>query len=72
MDVKLRLVVSDKTADKMYSALKPDFSKKGRSEVNMSFKGEDLIFDINSKDFTSVRASINSILLKLRALNELK
>ena len=71
MEIKLTLDVKHEDAENFYNAIFPDFSKKGRSDVKMDLQKDKIIFTITSKDFTSVRASINGILLKLRTLNEL-
>jgi len=71
MKIELQLSVSDKDAKNFYNAILPDFTKKGRSDVDVLLSKDKIIFTIKSEDFTSVRASINSVLLKLRALNEL-
>jgi tRNA threonylcarbamoyladenosine modification (KEOPS) complex Pcc1 subunit len=72
MKVNLKLEVNLENAKEFYDSIKPDFSSKGRSKVEMNYEKNKLIFNINSEDFTSVRASINSILLKLRMLDNLR
>ena len=71
MKVVLTLDVEHKDSENFYKSILPDFEKKGRSEVEMNLDKNRLVFKIESKDFTSVRATINGILLKLRTLNEL-
>lgn len=71
MKVILNLDIESVDANKFFDAMKPDFVKKGRSEIDMFLEKNKLKFTISSEDFTSVRASINNILLKLRAMNEL-
>lgn len=69
--IELSLKVDSKDAKNFYNAMLPDFEKKGRSDVEMNLKENILTFNINSNDFTSVRASINGILLKLRAMENI-
>ena len=70
MDITLTLNVDDKNATKMYNALIYDLFDKGRADVNVKVKDDKLTFVIKSKDFTSVRATVNSVLLKLRMFSE--
>jgi len=72
MNINLKLEVKSDVAKDFYEAILPDFKKLGRSNVEIILDKEKLTFDINSKDFTSIRASINGILLKLRLLKSLK
>jgi len=77
MNIKLTLDVVLEKKDKennlklFQEAIAPDFEKKGRSDVKMVLDNNKLIFYITSKDFTSIRASINNILVKLRTVNSL-
>lgn len=71
MSIVLTLDVNDKNAKKMHSALVQDLFDKGRADVDVKIKDNKLTFVIKSEDFTSVRATINSVLLKLRMFNEL-
>jgi len=71
MDVTLTLDVNDKKAKEMHEALIHDLFDKGRADVDVKLKDNKLTFVIKSKDFTSVRATVNSALLKLRMFSEL-
>jgi tRNA threonylcarbamoyladenosine modification (KEOPS) complex Pcc1 subunit len=71
MDVTLTLDVNDKKAKLMYESLIHDLFDKGRADVDVKVKDNKLTFVIKSKDFTSVRATVNSALLKLRMFSEL-
>lgn len=69
--IVLTLDVDDKKTKEMYNAIVPDLFDKGRADVKITQNGEKLSFKISSEDFTSVRASINAILLKIRMFSEL-
>ncbi|PIU22426.1 MAG: hypothetical protein COT14_01220 [Candidatus Diapherotrites archaeon CG08_land_8_20_14_0_20_30_16] len=69
--IVLTLDVDGKKTKEMYNAIVHDLFEKGRADIKITQKGEKLIFKISSEDFTSVRASINAILLKLRMFSEL-
>lgn len=70
MDVNLSLKFKHIKAKEIYNSMLPDFSSRGRSEAKMSLKDNTIEFDINSNDLTSVRATINSIILRLRAIDQ--
>lgn len=71
--VILTLQVDDKNVKKMYDSIMLDMYDKGRADVKVKLdeKKNELIFKISSEDFTSVRATINAVLLKLRLFNEI-
>jgi tRNA threonylcarbamoyladenosine modification (KEOPS) complex Pcc1 subunit len=71
MKVNLSLVFEHKDAKLIYNSMLPDFGKKGRADVNMILDKRKILFNIVSEDLTSVRATINSILLKLRSLQDI-
>lgn len=71
MQSVLILKVESKHAKAMYDALINDLFKKGRADVKVKQKNNVLEFKISSSDFTSIRATINSVLLKLRMFSEL-
>jgi tRNA threonylcarbamoyladenosine modification (KEOPS) complex Pcc1 subunit len=71
--VVLTLQVDDKNVKQMYDSIMLDMYDKGRADVKVKLdeKKKELIFKISSEDFTSVRATINAVLLKLRMFNEI-
>ncbi len=70
-DIVLTLDVNDKHAKEMYDSIIHDLFDKGRADVSLKQKDNKLSFIIKSKDFTSVRATVNSVLMKLRMFSEL-
>lgn len=72
MQINLTLSVNSSSAKNFYDSLIVDFKDLGRSKVEMNLNRDELIFNISSNDFTALRASINSIILKLRMLKELE
>jgi|GEM_PF-5296183 len=71
LTLAVSLQIKHKDAKKFYQAVFPDFEKKGRSDVEMKMYKNKLVFTIRSEDATSVRASINGILLKVKTLEQL-
>jgi len=71
MKAILSLDVDSKNSKEMYSALIHDLFEKGRADVEIKQEKNKLYFKISSEDFTSIRATINSVLLKLRLFSEL-
>jgi len=71
--IVLDLDVSSKHAKQMYDAILLDMYDKGRADIKIKLdeKAKKLTFKISSEDFTSVRATINAVLLKLRLFNEI-
>jgi tRNA threonylcarbamoyladenosine modification (KEOPS) complex Pcc1 subunit len=69
--INLNLEVNNKNSDKIHSAIANDLFDKGRAELKLTLEKDKLIFNISANDYTSIRATINSILLKLRAFDEL-
>ena len=70
--IKIILETDDKDIKYIYDALLPDFKNRGRAKVHMKLDKNILRFESVSDDYTSQRAVINGILLKLRMLNEIK
>ena len=71
MSVILTLQVDDKHAKEMHQALIQDLYDKGRADIKVTQNKNELTFKISSEDFTSIRATINSVLLKLRMFSEI-
>ncbi len=69
--INLKLEVNNKNAKNIYDSIADDLYEKGRADLKIISEKEKLIFEINSEDYTSIRATINSILLKLRAFDDL-
>ena len=71
--IVLTLQVDDKHVKQMYDSIMLDLYDKGRADVKVKLdeKKKELIFKISSEDFTSVRATVNAVLLKLRMFNEI-
>jgi tRNA threonylcarbamoyladenosine modification (KEOPS) complex Pcc1 subunit len=69
--INLNLEVNNKNSDKIHSAIANDLFDKGRAELKLTLEKDKLIFNISANDYTSIRATINSILLKLRTFDEL-
>ena len=61
--INLNLEVNNKNCDKIYSAIANDLFDKGRAELKITLEKNKLIFNIRANDYTSIRATINSILL---------
>ena len=69
--IKLTLEVTDVNSKQKYDSIVHDLFDGGRANIKVSHSGNKLVFEINSEDFTSIRASVNALLLKLRMLSEL-
>lgn len=67
----LTLKVKEKSAKNIYDAIVQDIFDKGRSTLKIKLESGVLKFVVESDDYTSVRAAINAILLKLRMLEDL-
>ncbi len=71
MDITLTIKLKNKNIDNILKAIELDIYDKGRAKLNYNIENNTLIFNIESKDVTSVRATTNAILLKLKMFNEL-
>lgn len=71
MSVVLTLEVNDKNASKMHQAIVHDLYDEGRADIKIKQKDNKLEFKISSNDFTSVRATVNAVLQRLRMFSEL-
>lgn len=69
--INLSLEVNNKNAKNIYDSIVNDLYEKGRAELEIILEKEKLTFKISSEDYTSIRATINSILLKLRVFDDL-
>ncbi len=70
--VKLILEVKEKSNKEIYGAMSQDIFDKGRSKLEIKLQKDLLRFIVTADDYTSVRAAINAILLKLRMLEEIE
>ena len=69
--INLNLEVNNKNAKNIYDSIANDLFDKGRAELKLILEKDKLIFNVLANDYTSIRATINSILLKLRTFDEL-
>ena len=66
----LEFIMEEKLAKSVYKALLPETIAPAteRSKSKVMIEGKKLIIEISSKDFTSIRASINSYMRWIKAI----